>query len=147
MHRFRNNPKSNIVFLVGAQYLGINKNSSGEAKLEKLLGLTPEKKQAASDDLDSWYEDLSDARQEVFGDLYNGLSDWLNTPSDAAIYYDFDKRLYYPVSMTLGVNYQLNPRWNFNAIYTFLGSREQLVFGFNYRFGIKGKNLMAGMTF
>lgn len=147
MHRFRHNPKSNIVFLVGAQYLGINANSSGDAKLEKLLGITPEKKQEASDNLDAWYEDLSDPQKEIFGGLYGGLSDWLNTPSNAALYYDFDKRLYYPVSMTLGANYQLNPRWNFNAVYTFLGSREQFVFGFNYRFGIKGKNLMSGMTF
>ena len=147
MHRFRNNPKSNIVFLIGASYLGINENSSGDAKLEKLLGLTPEKKKEASDDLDAWYEDLSDPQKEVFGGLYGGLSDWLNTPSDASIYYDFNKRLYYPVSMSLGVNYQLNPRWNFNGVYTFLGSREQFVFGFNYRFGIKGKNLMTGMTF
>ena len=32
----------------------------------------------------------------------------------------------------------------FNAIYTFLGARQQFTMGINYRFGFKGKNLWAG---
>ena len=147
MHRFPKNPKSNIVFLVGAQYMQINENSNGNAQLEKLLGVTPEKKAKASEQLDDWYDGLTDPEKAVFGGIYEGVSNYLNTPNETAIYYDFNKRLYYPVSMTLGLNYQLNPRWNFNAQYTFLGSREQFVFGFNYRFGLRGKNLMEGMTF
>jgi hypothetical protein len=48
--------------------------------------------------------------------------------------------------MTAGVNYQINHRYTLMAMYTFLGSREQLVLSFNYRFGFKGKNLMAGVN-
>jgi hypothetical protein len=48
--------------------------------------------------------------------------------------------------MTLGVNYQLNHRWMFNSIYTFLGSREQITVSLNYRFGLRGKNFLEGLT-
>ncbi|WP_373398325.1 hypothetical protein V8V91_00745 [Algoriphagus halophilus] len=44
MHRFPKYPERNIVFLVGAQYLGLNPLSSGDADLEKLVGITPEGK-------------------------------------------------------------------------------------------------------
>lgn len=145
MLRFKN-PERNMVFLVGAQYLGLNPQSSGSADLEKLLGITPEKKQNAAEQLEDWYVDLSDAEKEIFGGLYDGLSGWLNKDEPAKLHYSFSKRLYYPMSMTLGVNFQLNHRFQFNAIYTFLGSREQVVLGFNYRFGWRGKNYLHGVT-
>jgi len=146
MHRFKRHPDRNIVFLVGTQYLGLNPQSEGNADLEKLVGITPEKKEQASEQLDAWYGDLNDAEQEVFGGIYEGLSGWLNSQEPISIYYSFQKRLYYPMSMTTGVNFQLSHRFQFNGIYTFLGSREQIVFGVNYRFGFKGKNLLRGMT-
>jgi hypothetical protein len=104
------------------------------------------KREQASEQLDAWYGDLNDAEQEVFGGIYEGLSGWLNSPEPVSIYYSFQKRLYYPMSMTTGVNFQLSHRFQFNGIYTFLGSREQIVFGVNYRFGFRGKNLLRGMT-
>ena len=145
MLRFKN-PERNMVFLVGAQYLGLNPQSNGNTNLEKLLGITPEKKQNAADQLDDWFVDLSDAEKEVFGGIYDGLSGWLKNEDPAKLYYSFTKRMYYPVSMTLGVNFQLNHRYQFNAIYTFLGSREQVVLGFSYRFGWRGKNYLQGVT-
>ena len=146
MARFRKRPDRNIVFLVGANYLGVNENSSGKLDFEKLLGITPDKKQIASEQLDGWYGDLTDPGKEIFGGLYDGLSGWLNNDEPVNLHYDFDKRLYYPMSMTLGANFQLNPRYQFNAIYTFLGSRQQFTFGISYRFGFKGKNYLRGMT-
>ena len=146
MQRFRKRPDKNIVFLVGVNYLGVNKNSDGKLDFEKLIGMTPDKKEAASEQLDAWYGDLNDTEQEIFGGLYNGLSGWLNNDEPINLHYNFDKRLNLPVSMTAGFNFQLNHRYQFNAIYTFLGSRQQLTFGVNYRFGFKGKNYLRGLT-
>ncbi len=146
MYRFKRHPDRNLVFLVGTQYLGLNPQSKGNADLEKLVGITPEKKEQASEQLDAWYEDLSDAEQEFFGGLYDGLSGWLNNPDPASIYYTFQKRLNYPMSMTAGVNFQLSHRFQFTGIYTFLGSREGVTLGVNYRFGWRGKNLLRGLT-
>ncbi len=146
LHRFKRRPDRNIVFLVGAQYLGLNPQNSGGLNLEKLVGINPEKKAIASEQLDAWYADLPQQGQQVLEGFYNGVSNFLNNEEPVTLYYQFKKRLYYPISMTTGVNFQLNHRMQFNGIYTFLGSREQLVFGLTYRFGFKGKNLLRGVT-
>jgi hypothetical protein len=146
MKRFRRKPDMNLVFLVGASYLGLSRESSGSADLEKLVGITPEGKQEAADQLDAWYGELTDPAQELLGGIYDGLSSWLRNDESSFLYYKFDKSLYYPISMTVGVNYQLNHRWMFNGIYTFLGSREQITLSLNYRFGFRGKNFLEGLT-
>jgi hypothetical protein len=146
MMRFRRKPDKNLVFLVGASYLGLSRESSGSADLEKLVGITPEGKQEAAEQLDAWYGELTDPAQELLGGIYDGLSGWLRNDESSLLYYKFDKSLYYPVSMTVGVNYQLNHRWMFNGIYTFLGSREQITLSLNYRFGFRGKNFLEGLT-
>jgi hypothetical protein len=77
--------------------------------LEKLVGITPEKKQEAADQLDAWYGELTDPAQELMGGIYNGLSAWLRNDESSVLHFRFTKSLYYPVSMTLGVNYQFEP--------------------------------------
>jgi hypothetical protein len=77
-------------------------------------------------------------------EFYETLQGGLAGEGDKYLYYEFDKKLYYPWSMTVGINYQINRRYILDAIYTFLGSRNQLVIGFNYRFGFKGKNVLSG---
>jgi hypothetical protein len=146
MMRFRRKPDMNLVFLVGASYLGLERESSGTADLEKLVGITPEGKQEAADQLDEWYGELTDPAQELLGGIYNGLSGWLRNEESSVLHFRFNKSLYYPVSMTLGVNYQLNHRFQFSGIYTFLGSREQISLSLSYRFGLRGKNFMEGFT-
>jgi len=146
MYRFKKRPNRNIVFLVGGNYLGVSERSTGQLDFEKLLGINPEKKQIASEQLDAWYGDLNDPQKEMFGELYNGLSGWLNAAEPINLHYDFNKRLNYPMSMTAGANFQLSHRYQFNAMYTFLGSRQQLTFGVSYRFGFKGKNYLRGLT-
>ena len=146
MMRFRRKPEKNLVFLVGASYLGLNRVSSGVADLEKLAGITPEAKKEAADQLDEWYGDLTDPAKELMGGIYDGLSGWLRNDESGNLHFRFSKRLYYPISMTLGFNYQLNNRFSFNGIYTFLGSREQISLSFNYRFGLRGKNFLEGFT-
>ena len=146
MIRFRRKPDMNLVFLVGASYLGLSKESSGSANLEKLVGITPEGKREAAEQLDAWYDELTDPAQELLGGVYDGLSNWLRNDEGSLLYYRFTKSLYYPISMTLGFNYQLNHRFQFNGIYTFLGSRQQISLSFNYRFGFRGKNFLEGLT-
>ncbi len=144
MFRFKKIPYRNIVVLVGGQYLGINKSSGGNLDLGKVTGITNEDKLRASDQLDAWYDELSNKQQEIVEPLYTGLSTWLNNGKTTNLYYTFDKKLYYPWSMSVGVNYQHNKRYQLTGIYSFLGSRKQFVIGLNYRFGFKGKNILHG---
>ncbi|TNJ44310.1 hypothetical protein KFZ70_03125 [Tamlana fucoidanivorans] len=146
MFRFPKRPDRNLVVLVGAQYLGISKGGSGTVDLEKLVGITPEKKAAALNQLNDWYDELPDSEQEVLFPIYDGASRWLSSNEPVELKYRFDKTMYYPVSMSLGVNMQINKRYTFTGIYSFLGSRQQVVFGLGYRFGIKGNNFLSGLT-
>lgn len=146
MFRFPKKPDKNLVVLVGASYLGLNRESSGAADLEKLLGITPEGKKEAAEQLDDWYNDLTDPAQELFEGIYDGFSGWLKNDESSKLYYSFSKSLYYPISMTVGANYQINHRFMLNGIYTFLGSREQITLSVNYRFGFRGKNFLRGLT-
>ena len=146
MMRFKRRPDRNLVFLIGGQYLRINPQSQGKADLEKLVGITPEGKQNALEQLDAWYGDLTSKEQEVLAPIYDGISGYLSKGESTFIYYEFEKRLYYPWSLSAGVNFQLNHRFMFTGMYSFLGSREQIVLGLTYRFGWKGKNILSGFT-
>ena len=146
MFRFKKHPYRNFVVLVGGQYLGINKSSSGKVNLSKLTGITKEDFERASRQLDEWYADLPNNEQEVLAPIYNGLSDFLNSPKPSDLHYTFNKELHYPWSMSVGFNYQHNKRYQLTGMYSFLGSREQFVIGLSYRFGWKGKNYLHGFT-
>ena len=144
--KFRNRPQSNISVLIGAQYQKLNPYNEGVVNLSELTGISQEEKDNASGQLDDWYDELPQNQQEIFAGLYDNLNNWLTDEGDTYLYYSFDKKMYYPWSMTVGVNYQINKRYTAMAMYTFLGSRQQLVLSLNYRFGIKGKNLLQGVT-
>jgi hypothetical protein len=146
MFRFKNKPEMNLVVLLGSQYLKLSPSSSGTANISNLIGLTNEKKQRASDQLDDWYNELTETERNILEPVYQGVSGWLNDSDPIELDYEFNKRLFYPVSMSVGFNYQLNHRYNFTGIYSFLGSRDQIVLGVGYRFGFKGKNFLHGVT-
>jgi hypothetical protein len=97
--------------------------------------------------LNNWYNELPPALQDKLGNFYDKMEGWLSNDEDAYLRYAFNKKLYYPWSMTAGLNYQINKKWMITAMYTFLGSREQLVLGFNWRFGFFGKTLLEGVEF
>ena len=136
--KFPNRPHSNISVLLGAQYQKLNPYNEGTVNLSELTGISPEDKENASGQLDDWYDELPQNQQKIFAGLYDKLNNWMSNEGDSY--------LYYPWSMTVGANYQINHRYTFMAMYTFLDSREQLVVSFNYRFGIKGKNILHGVT-
>ena len=146
MLRFKKRPDRNLVFLVGAQYLRLNPESSGSADLEKLIGITPEGKLRALEQLDDWYDELSDTEQKILEPVYNGLANYLSDSEAGVIYYTFNKSLFHPVSLSAGFNFQLNHRFQLTSMASFLGSRDQIVVGLSYRFGWQGKNLLSGFT-
>jgi hypothetical protein len=139
----KNRPWSNISVMAGGSWLKVNSKSQGSANLSEIFGLGQNKPEML-DKLNNWWDGLGPKEQEKLQPIYDALSGWLEDDSDTIVYYGFNKKLPQAWSMTLGANYQLNHRWSINAIYTFLGSRDQFTFGLGYRFGFKGKNLFAG---
>ncbi|WP_027138626.1 hypothetical protein [Gaetbulibacter saemankumensis] len=144
--RFPNKPEMRLALLVGAQYLGLSRPGEGALNFDKNLGITPEKKERALEQLNGWYDGLSDREQEVLEPFYSGASRWLSSDDPILLHYRFNKFLNNPVSLSTGFNYQINHRYTITGIYSFLGSRKQLVIGLGYRFGFKGKNILSGLT-
>jgi hypothetical protein len=141
---FKKHPTANLSVMLGAQYLGLSKFSAGSINLTEKSGITPEQKENALGELNDWYDGLPQNVQTDLEDVYDRVEGWLSNDSDAYLYYTFDKKLYYPWSMTVGLNYQVTHRHIVMALYSFLGSREQLTLSYNYRFGFKGKNMLSG---
>jgi hypothetical protein len=144
---FKNRKSSSLSIMIGAQHLKLNPASAGSINLTDKLGITNERKEQALGELNDWYDGLPQNIQIDIGDFYNAMEGWLSNESDTYLYYTFNKRLYYPWSMTAGVNYQISHRHIVMALYTFLGSRNQLVVSYNYRFGFRGKNMLSGVEF
>jgi hypothetical protein len=144
---FKNRPTTTLSVMLGAGWLKINKHSLGHINVSEKLGITPEQKEQALDEFNSWYDGLPPNIQMDLDGFYNTIEGWLTNEDDTVLYYEFDKSLYYPWSMTAGINFQINHRHTVMAVYSFLGSREQLVVSYNYRFGFKGKNMLSGVEF
>ena len=143
---FKKYPEAGLAILIGANWMKLNPQSVGSVDMSTVTGLTPEKKEGALNDLNDWYDGLSVNNQNRLSDFYDGMEGWLSG-SGTTLHYTFDKNLYYPWSATIGANYSINKRFGLMAMYTFLGSREQLVLSFSYRFGFKGKNMLSSMEF
>jgi len=142
---FHNKQAMNLSVLVGAQWLKISEASSGYIDVADLLGVPDATRGEAAEQLDDWYNELPYQQQEIFYDLYNTLDGFLSDGNDGELHYEFDKKLYYPWSMTVGASWQINKRWMLSGLYTFLGSREQFTAGLAYRFGWNGKTLLSGV--
>jgi hypothetical protein len=144
---FKKRPASNISVMVGTQFLKLNKHSIGNLNVSEKTGMTPEKKEQALENFNTWFDELPPNIQMDLDNFYNTIDGWLSNENDTHLYYEFDKKLYYPWSMTAGVNYQVSHRHIIMALYTFLGSRNQLMISYNYRLGFKGKNMLSGAKF
>jgi hypothetical protein len=145
--KLKKRPWSNVSIMLGTQWLKLNPYSRGSVDISAGLGGSGGDKGRMQEDLTDWYSELPQKQQATVREFYEALQDGLSGEGDKYLYYTFDKKLYYPWSMTAAVNYQINRRYILMAMYTFLGSRNQLTVSLNYRFGFKGKNVLGGVEF
>ena len=96
------------------------------------------------EEITEWFAGLDPLQQRIVEPLFKTLSDLLNGIEDTIVAYRFDKSLANPWSMAIGAQYQINKRWQARGEVNFLGSRTQALASLNYRFGIKGDNVLSG---
>lgn len=114
----------------GAQFQFLDARTDGKVPLSDVLDPGGN----IQNDLDTWYNELTDVQKEIYGDdIYNGLNDFVN----ATIHYKFDKRLEYNWNMVAGGQWQINRRVQFRAEAGFVRSKQQYMASLNYRFGFK----------
>jgi long-subunit fatty acid transport protein len=64
------------------------------------------------------------------------LDNALNDEQTASVQYSLDKRPKDMWNFIVGSQYQYNKHWMIRAEYGFLGSRQQVIAGLQYRFGL-----------
>lgn len=145
--RFKSNPEMNITLWTGAMYSHLDGETVGRIGIEDLAPDAPGAVDNLIVELEDWYNGLGPIEQNLYEGLYNRLSEGLNDLSDSLsdgyIRYAFNKEIRNPWNMLIGVQWQINYRWQFRAEAQFLGDRTAGLFSLNYRFGVRGKNWLS----
>ncbi len=148
-----------VAVWVGAFRLNIRSETAGSIPLsdlsdfEEVFGKIDDGKMRVEDAqvrLDEWWNGLTDQEQAIREPIYDKANDLLqrtyevlNGAENAAenvesstVQYTLDKRQKNLWNMVVGAQYQHNKHFMVRAEYGFLGSRDQLLVGLQYRFGL-----------
>jgi hypothetical protein len=151
----------NFTGWVGGFRLKINTGTTGSLNISDVLDLSGlqtkvdngiNKVANTQTQVDVWWDGLSDAQQnnpvnkakyetanralETAGAFLNNLDEALNDEQHATVQYSLDKRPKDMWNFIIGSQYQHNKNWMLRLEYGFLGSRQQIIAGLQYRFGL-----------
>ncbi len=150
-----------VSFWAGGFRLHLNSGTSGSLPLNELVstdGLQAKvdagiaKVDDSQQQVDSWWSGLTPIEQKnpvnvakydvankaltAAGTFLNGLDEALTDDKHASVQYALDKRPKDMWNFIVGAQYQHSKHWMIRAEYGFLGSREQIITGLQYRFGL-----------
>lgn len=151
----------NFTGWVGGFRLKINTGTTGSLNIADVLDLSGLQTKVdngitkvgdTQTQVDAWWDGLSDAQQnnpvnkakyetanralESAGAFLNNLDEALNDEQKATVQYSLDKRPKDMWNFIIGSQYQHNKHWMVRVEYGFLGSRQQIIAGLQYRFGL-----------
>jgi hypothetical protein len=154
-------PERNIAGWVGGFRLNLNTGTTGSLLIKDVLDLSGlqakvdngiDKVANAQTEVDTWWSNLSSMEQnnpvnkakyetanralETAGAFLSGLDQSLNDENHSSVQYSLDKRPKDMWNFIVGTQYQHNKHWMVRLEYGFLGSREQIIAGLQYRFGL-----------
>jgi len=154
-------PERNIAFWVGGFRLHLSSSTEGSLLLSEVLpidGLQTKvdnglaKVEDTQIMVDEWWSDLTPQEQEnpanvakhetaervlqTTGNLLNGMDAALNDDQYASVQYSLTKTPKDMWNFVVGSQFQINKHLMIRAEYGFLGSRQQLITGLQYRFGL-----------
>lgn len=152
---------SNIALWVGGFRLHLNSGTSGSLRLDEVIdtdGLQARvengiaKVADGQQQVDNWWSSLTQAEQKnpvnvakyetanralaSAGTFLNGLDEALNDEDHATVQYSLDKRPKDMWNFVIGTQYQYSKNWMLRFEYGFLGSRNQVIAGLQFRFGL-----------
>jgi hypothetical protein len=156
-------PESNVAFWVGGFRLKLNTGTTGSIDLKELFDIDTDGLQTKVDNglqtvadkqvgVDTWWGDLTPLEQKNPGNIakyetanralaraggfLNDMDEALNDEQNASVQYSLDKRPKDMWNFVVGSQYQYNKHWMLRFEYGFLGSRQQIIGGLQYRFGL-----------
>ena len=161
--KFRNNPESNIAVWVGGFRVAIAGSTEGSLDLADVfpegggsigekIDNGMQKVEDAQQQVDEWWNGLSDFQQSSpinkakyeaanraptrAGEILYSADQALNNIANSTVQYSMQKRVKDPWNFITGAQYQVNKHLMFRFEVGFLGSRNQVMGGVQYRFGL-----------
>ncbi len=145
--RSKTNPDRNWVVWTGVMRTTLNSETKGAISMDEVFPDLDQRVGGYIDELDQWYDELSPVKQALYEGPYEALRGQLENAQqgadDGVIRYQMQKVIPNPWNLLVGVQFQLDPHWQFRAEYQGLGDREGALLSVNYRFGIRGKTLFG----
>ena len=154
-------PERNISFWAGGFRLHLSSSTEGSLLLSEVLPIDDlqtkvdnglDKVESTKIAVDEWWNDLSEQEQQnpanqakyetanrtldAAGNLLNTVDGALNDDESASVQYSLTKTPKDMWNFVLGTQFQINKHFMIRAEYGFLGSRQQLITGLQYRFGL-----------
>ena len=154
-------PERNIAMWIGGFRVNIANATTGSLNASDLfptsewgskVDLGYQKLQESQTKVDAWWSGLSPAEQRnpvniakheaanrvlsTFGQVLDGASQVVDNASNATIQYSLSKRQKEMWNFIVGSQYQINRSWMIRVEYGFLGARQQLLAGVQYRFNL-----------
>ncbi len=156
-------PESNVAFWVGAFRVAISSNTEGSLALSEVFpdggseingkidqGIA--RVESAQEQVDTWWNGLSQLEQNSpvnkakyeaansvltrAGEVLYAADQALNTIATSTVQYSMDKTVKDAWNFIVGGQYQINKHFMLRGEVGFLGSRNQLLAGVQYRFGL-----------
>jgi hypothetical protein len=145
---FPKHKEMNLVIWCGGLFTNLNSETVGNIQFTEVFPDAEQSVQDLQDQLDTWYNGLTPPKQNLYEDVYNKLSDGLSNVSEnistSSIQYQMKKKIDKPFNLIIGGQYQYSLRWQLRGEAQILGDRFGGLVSLNYRFGIKGKNMLSG---
>ncbi|MBN9299480.1 MAG: hypothetical protein J0I41_20940 [Filimonas sp.] len=138
-----NNPQQNIAVWIGTMGLSVNAETKGEVYLKDVLPDVPQSKiDEIKQSYGNWYNNQPAVKKAVVDRIMQALQDRVNGNNidDVKIIYEMDKRPEQKWAGLVGVQYQMNKRWQLRTEANIVGNRSSIMASINYRFlGFKRK--------
>lgn len=137
--RFKDKPNRNLILWVGGLHTDLQQQTKGSYEARELFPGAQDDIDRTVSNLDSWYNGLDKADQDLYADEYtsvrNGLEYLSNGVETGVVNYQYDKKLELPWNLVVGAQYQFSPAFQIHGEMQILGDRTAGLISFNYRFG------------
>ncbi len=133
----KNRPDRNFAIWVGGMRLKMSTETVGAITMaEALPQETWDRADEIADNYWDWYDNEATAKQKIAADkVLTPIVDRLeNADGDAVVSYGMDKQTKQMWNGVVGMQYQLNKRWQFRTEGGIFGDRKSFLFSVNYRF-------------
>ncbi|HVY74516.1 MAG TPA: hypothetical protein VG890_06785 [Puia sp.] len=154
-------PQRNLAIWAGGFRVKLNSGTSGSLQASELFPTDQWRNKidtgymkvaSGQQQVEAWWNNLTPLEQKnpvnmakyqtannalaLAGNVLNAASTVIDNASQSSVQYSLDKRPKNMWNFIVGSQFQLNKHWMLRAEYGFLGSRQQLICGVQYRFGL-----------